>query len=224
MRVPVDEQGCPGVVGSLGQEVAAEEGVDFRRLAGQGARHRRVVQERDAEVSLQVVQGRAEVAGQAARVPHERLHLRLPEIRGAHASETAAEALRAGYPEPPARQFENQAASLEDDYAAVPQHGGDLVLAVAVVVVVAEHRHDGNVQSREFRGGDLRLLARAALRQVPRYQQDVGVRRQPGQVRPYPSPGIGRQVHVPDRRHPDHRRLPSGASTTVIIRPSSSTT
>src|SRR5215218_1241317 len=212
VRVAVDDQVGPGPVDRLGQQVAAEEGVDLAGLAGQGLGHRRVVEQGDSPVGPQAVQGPLQPAGQGLGVTDERLHLGLAEVAGAGPGEAAAEPLGPGDPDPAATDLDDHRVALQDLDAGVLQDLGDRVLLVGVVVVVAEHGHGRHPDAGQLLGQDLGLLGPAPVGQVAGQQEHVGVVGQPGQAGGQPAGRVQADMDVADGRDPDHGRVSTNGS------------
>ena len=96
-------------------------------------------------------------------MPDEGLHLRLAELARPAVREASAEPLAAGHAQPSAGQVEFHSGPVEHDHPGLPQQIGDLLFAVALVVVVAEHCHHRNAEIRELRGDHLGLGNGAVL-------------------------------------------------------------
>jgi MFS family permease len=111
--VAVDVQAGARAVGRLGEEVAAKERVNLRRLPLQGSHDRRVVGQRDGDVRVKPAQRRAKRVAEFPGVPHERLHLGLAELGRPEAGEAAAEALAAANAEPSAGQVKHDACAFK---------------------------------------------------------------------------------------------------------------
>ena len=97
------------------------------------------------------------------------------------AVEAAAEALAAGDPDLGPAQLEHAVVALEHVDPALLQHGDELVAAVDVPVVVAEHGEHRHVDALNG-GGDHRALLRLAVRrEVAGQQNEVHPPAQPGE-------------------------------------------
>ena len=70
----------------------------------------------------------------------ECLHLSLAEVAPARAGEPTSEALDPGYSDARVVHLDHRGGALQDPHVGLLQCGDDLVLAVGVVVVIAEYR------------------------------------------------------------------------------------
>jgi hypothetical protein len=80
----------------------------------------------------------------------------------------------------------------------------DLGAGAAVVVVIAEHRDDGDAEVAHLFRDHVRLRRVARVRQIPGEQQHVRVCGQPGQRRSQCSGRPDPDVQVADRGQADH--------------------
>ena len=157
------------------EAVAAEKRPDPARLALERGRRRRVVKEHDPEVA---VRDGLELAVEGARRP--RSSRRTPAAGAARRSRAVRSrgsrrrtpSGRRRRPRCP-RTSQPQRASLEHAHAGVGQHGDDLVRAVQVPVVVAEHGEHRDRQAAARVGEDRRLLGVAAGGQVAGEQDQI---------------------------------------------------
>jgi hypothetical protein len=76
---------------------------------------------------------------------------------------------------------EDAAIAVEDDDAGVPQDRRDLRGEPGIVIVVAEHRDDGDGEPGAGAGHDGGLLGAPAGRHVAGEEEQVGARRRPGE-------------------------------------------
>ena len=100
---------------------------------------------------------------------------RLAEVGQRTAGEAADEALRADDADLVPLDLDTRRAAVEHADAGVLEHGGDLVGAVEVPVVVAEHREHRDASPRQASASTARLRRLAVGRQVAREQDEVGL-------------------------------------------------
>src|SRR5262249_49345747 len=81
MRVPVDHEVGTGVVDGLAKEVAAEEREDLLPFAGERVLHRRVMEQSDAEVGVELVERARQPVREPPRMADERPPLPLAPVR-----------------------------------------------------------------------------------------------------------------------------------------------
>src|SRR2546430_14089911 len=82
MGMAVQDQVRPRIVDRLCQQIAAEEGIDLESLALERRLDRRVVEQRNPQIGVQVHQSLLEPIRQLLGVTDKGLHLRLAEIAG----------------------------------------------------------------------------------------------------------------------------------------------
>jgi hypothetical protein len=100
----------------------------------------------------------SEPVGKVDGVTGEVLHLRFAEHAGAFAGESTAETLDTRHTEDLSVDVERDRVTLQHGGPPRSQHLGDIGIGVAVVVVIAEHRHHRDTQVGELVGNDLRLV------------------------------------------------------------------
>ncbi len=174
MRVPVQDEVRPVPADRLRESLRAEHEPEPLRLAEEGVRRRRVVEEPDADAAAgdraQTGVERLDVAGRlAVGLPEERL----AEVRPAVA-EAADEPLHADDPDRRAGERQDRVRAVEHDHARLAERLHDLGGAVGMPVVVAEDRddRDGEVACRV--GDDACLVELPVLRQVAGEEREVG--------------------------------------------------
>jgi hypothetical protein len=168
-----DEVGA--VLGDRRREpIAAEVRVDARRLPFQRVHDRRVVEKHDADVAVDDrLQPSRDRLGLGARLRVDPPQQGLPEVRQRRPGEAADEALRADDAELEPVHLAGPALTLEEADPGVREHFPELVGPARVVVVVAEHGEDRDVEKTACSGERFRLLRLAARRQVAGEQDDV---------------------------------------------------
>ena len=137
---------------------------------------------------------------------HERLHLWLAEVTPGGSGEPATEALHPGDAKGGSSDVEDQPLALQNHHPCCLHPRPHLVLAVGVIVVVAQHRHDRNRQPPQLVGQHRCLRRVADPREVPRDQQHVCMVPNVLEVRSHRPRGIGAEVEVADGSDPDHGR------------------
>ena len=148
-----------------------------RALALQRGRDGRVVQEHDPERAHgDGAQALVQRGGLLHRLGVDAAQGRLAEVREVGAREAAHEALGADDPDLGLTQVEYDVVVVlvHHDHAGVLEHRGELVGAVDVPVVVAEHGDDRDVEVAHDVGDDLGLLGLAVGGQVAGQEHDVG--------------------------------------------------
>ena len=159
-----------------GEARRAEERPDRLRLADERLRDRGVVEQDDPAVAARDrLEPRLERLDLARRLGVDLPQQRLAEVGQLGAGEAADEPLGADDPELEPADLVHGVVALEHADAGVLEHGDHLVAAIRVIVVVAEHRVDRQLERTARVGEHGRLLGLAVRRQVAREQHDVRV-------------------------------------------------
>ena len=127
---------------------------------------RRVVQQGDSEVGVQLVQATLETLGGVGGVADEALHLQLTELAGVGSREPAAETLDPGDADRVPAGGDDRRVPLEHLDAGGLEALGDSLGLAGVVIVVAEHGDDRHVDDGELVEQTVDLRVVADLRQV----------------------------------------------------------
>ena len=179
-RVGVAVQDHVGVVleDRRGEAVGAEERPDLAPLALERRRDGRVVQQDDPErAHRDRAQALVQRRGLLHRLGVDAAQGGLAEVGEVRAREAAHEALGADDPDLGLTQIERISWLWCLSITITPascEHGGELVGAVGVPVVVAEHGQDRDVEVAHGVGDDRGLLGLAVGAEVAGQQDDVG--------------------------------------------------
>ena len=221
MGMPVQHQIAARRVDRLGQQVAAEERVDLRRLAVQGVPHRGVMKERDANVGREAVQACAQRRSRIDGDADEPLHLGLTELGRGRPREPAAEPSEPGDPETGSGEVKDVSLALQDDDADILQTCTHEIGLIGMQVVVPEDRDHGDSDPLHLIGEDLRFFFESGFRQIAREQERVNVLgdlHEGGPERPF---GVRADVQIAGGGDPDHvtrSSPPEAGSVGTIVR------
>lgn len=181
--VPVqDEVGA--VLGDRRREpIAAEVRVDARRLPLERVHDWRIVEEDDADVTVHNrLQPTRDGVRLGARLGVDPPQQGLPEVRQRRTGKAADETLRADDAELEPIHLAGRAVAVEEADPGVREHLPELVGLARVVVVVAEHGEDRDVEQPTCRSERFRLLRLSVRRQIAGEKDDVGLAFQLGEA------------------------------------------
>src|SRR5213080_176054 len=220
MGMAVQDQVRPRIVDRLCQQIAAEEGIDLESLALQRRLDRRVVEQCNPQIGVQVHQSLLEPIRQLLGVTDKGLHLRLAEIAGMGPAKAAPESLGARDADSGAVNVQRYPLTFQDGDANAFQYPAHVILAVGLVVVVAKHGNHRDRHAAQLLGKDPDLFRSAAARQVAGQEQQVGPVWEMLETWPEEVTRAGAVMKVADGRNANHATgsSPSGslAGTTVV--------
>lgn len=205
MRVSVNDQVRAGVVDRLREQVRTQERIYFAGLSLQRLGHGGVVHESQLQIHVvQFAQGRLETVGGLARMPDERLHLRLAELGSASTCETAAEAFDAGDADPALANLARRRVALEHMHAAGLEAAHDRLGKPRLVIMVAENGEDGHRQIGEFPADHIGLLQCPTSCQVTGEKKEIRLLRESCEPPAVGASGGRPEVDVAYGSYPNH--------------------
>lgn len=174
MCMTMEDNVCAGSVDSLGQQIAAQKGIDLYAFTLQRVLHRRIVEKSNLYISLHGVERCLELLCANAGVIDEHLHLGLTELSRTRSSEPAAESFYTRDRYRCTVRCQRDRFTFKNLHTRILKNLSYRILGVLVIVVVAEHSHYRYIKTGYLSAENLGLGGISNLRQVAGQKKKIG--------------------------------------------------